>query len=443
MRISLALTFLIALSGFAQSPDTGKKWVQAVSLSSGALSNPGEQPLEITLGVPSAAAADCVRVKIAEANLGAASKIRFVSLKDGQSQTLDASQLQMWSMKSALFNGDRVRIDVILAPGDRDVAVRVEHLIASSGSFHGFAQNNNPGLETICGTDDRVAANDIRIGRLNGNCTGWLAANGAMVTAGHCQTLAGDILEFNVPASLADGTQVAAAVQDQFPVLMGSVTWVNNGSGADWGVARLGLNNLGQSAHLRNGFIRMTRELPSAGALFRITGCGVDETPAGSTGGRNAQNQTLQTSTGGFFSESGSGGTAISVTYAVDTEPANSGSPIIWETNGFSVGIHAYGGCNANNTGVNSGTSFELDALENALAAVPGANCRYLDTVRAPGGVEAGTVFYPHDTLAEAVTATPIGGRISVVTGSYSAAGTTLTKPMTINAPVGAVTFGN
>jgi hypothetical protein len=215
----------------------------------------------------------------------------------------------------------------------------------------------------------------------------------------------------------------------------------------------------------------MTRELPGGGGATRVTGCGLDNSPVGSQPmvcgnfdsmgncthfGLNAQNQTLQTATGTFISEIGSGGT-ISLRYSVDTEPANSGSPIIWEANGFTIGIHTAGGCTSSGGGSNTGTSFELDALETAIATVPGqapaipvANIRYLDSITAPlpngqvNALEDGTVFQPHDTLAEAVNAVPAGGLLSIVAGNYSASGArTITKAMTITAPVGTVLLGN
>ena len=68
--------------------------------------------------------------------------------------------------------------------------------------------------ETICGiSDDRVASNDVRIGRFwgypyQGVCTAWLVSEDVFVTAGHCvdeeqQANAdrGWIVEFNVPRS--------------------------------------------------------------------------------------------------------------------------------------------------------------------------------------------------------------------------------------------------
>lgn len=444
--IRTILTILAVALSVARSASsrTEKQWVQPATLSSGSFSNLTDQPQEKVIGLLHAPGGQRVRVVIA-ATLGSASQVRFVSLRDGQSQTLDSAQLAMWSNMSALFNGDTVRLELVLAPGDRDVSVHVKEVLAFSSYPDGNAvaepSNGIHEPETLCGPDDRVASNDNRVGRLTGGCTGWLISNGGVLTAGHCATVAGNILEVNIPPSQPNGTTVASAVQDQFPVLAGTITMVSGVVGNDWGVFQIGPNNLGQFAHRLHGFFRMTRELPIVGAVTRVTGCGTDNTPTGSTGGYNAQNATLQTSTGSFFGETGSGG-GISLQYFVDTEPGNSGSPIIWEGNGFTIGIHTAGGC-TDGGGSNVGTSFELDALENAIAAVPGPNCRYLDVIKVPGGAEDGTVFQPHDTLGEAVNAVPVGGRLSVVAGIYHAAGTTITKAMTISAPVGAATFGN
>jgi hypothetical protein len=397
-----------------------------------------------------------IRIHFSEYQLGAGSYARLQSILDGQEQRLDAVTMRNWSDTSAMFNGSSVRVELYVAPGDEGVffiadAILGEH--AGSGITDSGWRGPTPGAETLCGGDDRVASADNRVGRFNGGCTGWLVSNGGVLTAGHCGIAAGSIFEVNVPASLANGTTVSAAVRDQFPVLAGSITTVNNGVGDDWTVCRLSTNNLGQYAHEQHGFFRMARELPAVGQPLRITGCGVDVTPQGTQpmvcaafnvqgtcthSGPNAQNQTLQTSTGAFF---GANGTALQ--YAVDTEPANSGSPIIWEGNGFTVGIHTAGGCTGGG-GANNGTWFGLDTLENAIATVPGPNTRYLDTVKAPDGVENGTVFHPHDTLAEAQLSVPLGGIICIVRGAFTGSANrgTFIKPMTLVAPVGPVTLG-
>lgn len=449
---------IVALAGLAR-PEL--QWVQPVSLASGQIANPGTEPKVQLLGVATAPGASRVRVILRAPALSGASRVRFTSLKDEQSQTLDAAQLAEWSLMSALFNGESVRVEVLVAPGDADVSVEVKGLWAFSHFTDGGKAAESccgDAPNTLCGVDDRVAAGDNRVGRLNSSCTAWLVSNGAVLTAGHCG-VAG-VFEVNIPASAANGAIVASAVADQFPVVAGSASQISGGVGNDWAVFRIGLNSNLQSAHTLYGFFRMTRELPGGGTTLRVTGCGIDNSPVGSQPGvcgnfdsmgncthfgLNAQNQTLQTATGAFNSIAGT-----TLRYAVDTEPANSGSPVIW--GGFTIGIHTAGGC-AVTSGANNGTAFSLVALENAIAAVPGQtltpiiareNIRYLDLVPAPNGVENGTVFNPHNTIAEAVTAVPANGQISIVAGSYPVpANTTITKAMTLSAPAGAATLGN
>jgi hypothetical protein len=200
--------------------------------------------------------------------------------------------------------------------------------------------------------------------------------------------------------------------------------------------------NSGTRAHLRFGFFRMTRETPAAATTIRITGFGVDNTPAGpvanccatDSGGNsthlncNAQSRTLQTATGPYVNETGSG-VVVAHNYQTDSEPANSGSPIIWNANGFTIGIHTRGGCTSGGGGSNSGTSFENNNLEARLQGFLGTNTKYVDVVQPPNAlVENGTIFQPFNTVTEAVSSVVSGGRIAIVAGNYTrAAGNTMT----------------
>ena len=417
-----------------------------------------------------------VRLDFGDYHLGDKSTVTIRSLADEDAQTLDTRAMVWWSGTSAFFNGDAVAISLDVADGDEGVFVEVEGIVV--GEYMPGDEKPAPGQKTLCGADSRVASTDARVGRTNmGGCTAWLTSNGSVLTAGHCldgtrppdgtPDLTGSI-QFNPPASLANGTTQAATAANQYPInnatRVGAFDGDNN-LGDDWGVFGLNPNNTnGDRAHLTRGFFRMTRENPSAGNTIRITGYGVDDTPAGSGGGPccrrnssgvctstncNAQNMTEQTSTGSYVDQQGTSGRFFH-RYATDTEPANSGSPIIWNTNGYTIGIHTNGGCNSDGSGANQGTSFEHNPLEVAIRDFPGTNTEYVDFLTPPTNpTEDGSVFRPWDTVTEGVAGVASGRNLAIVEGSYTAAnGNTFTagadgKAFTIIAPVGSVTIGN
>jgi len=382
--------------------------------------------------------------------------VRLTSLRDGAEQILDQAGLALWHGTSAWFNGNKVRLQLFVAAGDQGVFANTQELVTDCGCDPAPAIPANPTPKTLCGSDDRVAAADNRVGRIGG-CTGWLVSNGAVLTAGHCAPIAG-VFEVNIPPSLPNGNVVRSSPPDQYPIDPNGWTWINAGNGNDWAVFRLLPNtNNGAHAHAQHGFFRMSRVLPALLATVRVTGCGIDNTPAGSSGACcnvdssgncthsscTAQSQTLQTSTGSFQGEFPSGD-RIELRYRVDTEPANSGSPIIDTANGFAIGIHDAGGCSGNPLTVNVGTSFENAGLRNALENFPGQNTRYADLV-SPTGSRNGSVFAPFQTVKDAVDAVPAGGIVSIVAGTYTRGdGNTMriTKPLRMIAPVGTASIG-
>lgn len=404
-----------------------------------------------------------VRVHFYAFNLGRHSYVTLTSVRDGGKQKLDATTMGYWGNTSAIFNGHEVKMELHVAPGDEGVFAQVGQLVAECDCPDTALNRSSSDLpESLCTTDNRVASGDNRVGRISG-CTAWLVSNGAVLTAGHCGPLGG-VFEVNVPASSSSGAPTASAPEDQYP-LAGGATCVDNGKGDDYCVFSLNPNTTnGDRPHITHGFFRMTREAPAASATIRITGFGVDNTPAG-TGSAccardgngncthfscNAQSRTLQTATGPYVGETTATLTDIYHSYQTDTEPANSGSPIIWNANGFTIGIHTHGGCASDGTGDNDGTSFENTNLETALQGFPGASTEYVDGPTYPNApAENGNIFMPWNTVTEAVTAVAAGGRILIVEGSYTAAaGNTMTmgadgKSFTLLAPVGTVTIGN
>lgn len=405
-----------------------------------------------------------LRLHFSEYNLGRNSYLTITSLQDGGDQRLDSRSLPQWENSTAVFNGDAITIELNVAPDDEGVYFVIDSVVVGDPQDAPAPETVNgsePVVESLCGVDNRVASTDGRVGRLFfGGCTAWMISNGRLLTAGHCVDFDTDqggpllpdgvldlsgVVEFNVPPSLPNGTTVAADPDDQYPINTSSVVWrfdgENQGLGKDWAVFTVNVNsNTGLTPfQAQGGFFRTTNGNPSAGNTIRITGMGLDNTPAGSTGNRNAQNFTNQTDTGGYVDENVSGND-IWHRYAVDTTGGNSGSPIIWDSNGFTIGIHTNAGCAGDGTGANSGTSFEVNALETAIDNHPGSTTIYADKVRF-GAAEDGTIYHPHDTITEAVTIVPAGGKVSIVTGTYNDTGL-FTKQMFMVAPVGSALIG-
>ena len=410
------------------------------------------------------AGAPWLRLLFGDHNLGRQSTITITSLKDGGSQRLDAESLAQWGNASAYFNGEAVEVELRVAPEDTGVFFRLEELAI------GERDGGVLGPVSICGaTDDRIASANDRVGRLLAFanlpgitvCTAWLTSNGALLTAGHCvdwdpdeggpllpdgvlDLIAGDVVEFDVPASSASGGINFANPNDQYPIDVNSVEWHFDGSGQglgkDWAIFATGANaNTGLLPHAAQGvFFRMTRESPSVGATIRVTGFGYDDDPPGTTGFGNADSYTQQTHTGPYVGESSSGADFWHE-HQVDTAGASSGSPIIWNSNGLVIGIHTNAGCGVL-SGANAGTSFEHNPLEDAIQDFPGPNTVYVDKVSA-APTENGTVFQPYDTVLEAAGAVPAGGIVSIVAGSYDEH-ITINRAATLMAPVGTVTIG-
>ena len=277
-----------------------------------------------------------LRLNFSGAALGRGSFLTVSSLYDGARQRLDASALAQWRNTSACFNGDTVKVELNVAPGDFNVFARMQEIIVGSMD----------GIESQCGaTDDRIASTDARAGRfLNIGCTAWLIADGRFVSAGHCVADPGftDIVEFNVPPSLPNGTLQHPGPEDQYVVDDSSRVFSNAGIGNDWGVFQTFPNSqTGLTALQAQGaWFNVAQSLTPP--TFRITGYGTDDGTA---------NQTEQTSTG---PNAGSSGTTLR--YQVDTEGGNSGSPVIDEATGNAVGVHTNAGCTTGG-GSNSGTS--------------------------------------------------------------------------------------
>lgn len=289
-----------------------------------------------------------IAVRFSDANLGEDSYIIVKSLLDNHWQRLNAKSIKEWYYSSAYFNGEAVEISLFVAPNDKEVFINVEEVIVGE-----WVDNN--GIESICdGNDFRVASNHPAVGRIiSVGCTGWIIPNGKIVSAGHCYAGSANVLQFNVPMSLPNGTIQHPGPQDQYSVNSASRVFANSGVGNDWGVAEVFPNSVTtlMPIQAQNAFFTLVQNLGPD--TIRITGYGVDGPPPGfGSGVRDSTNQTQQTHKGPNANSTG-----VTMRYRADTQGGNSGSPIIDEATGSSVGVHTHGGCTSTG-GSNAGTSF-------------------------------------------------------------------------------------
>jgi V8-like Glu-specific endopeptidase len=395
--------------------------------------------------------ASWLQLRFGDYHLGEHSFIAVTSTSDGGRQILSAQSLPEWHNASAYFNGDTVRVDLHVAPGDKGVFYKIASVVAGKAAASQASTTLAP--QDLCGQDDRVHSDDPRVGRIVPvGCTGWLTSTGAILTAGHCYNPTNnkmDILQFDVPASRCDGTIVNPGPDDQYPINRASISAAPGSpkpaQGNDWAVFSADPNANGVRPVIgQKAFYRMTSTIINFGAVtdVQVTGYGVDDTPKGCGGGENAQNQTEQTAFGPFVGEKVSAPDNVLLTYKVDTMGGNSGSPVIYPASDVTIGIHTHGGCQSG--GSNSGTGFKNESLKRAIQLFSGPNVIFVDANHVSGIKEDGTVFQPYRSLETAVKSAAFGDTLVLVTGFYAGGGMSfpMGKALALRAPVGSVTIG-
>jgi hypothetical protein len=279
-----------------------------------------------------------------EAEDGSGSILRISSYRDGAIQEMNAIHVGQWGLTSAYFNGDTVQVEVEAQPG-RGVNRLILRAVTAGLPF------GPP--ETQCGpTDDRVLSFEGASARaMPVGCSAWIFddCNRCMGTAGHCSGSSLQVMQFNVPLSTAGGGLVNPPPQHQYSVDVSSKQSTSGGVGNDWGYFGCFPNsNTGLTPFQAQGAAYTLAASPppfNPSHVIRVTGYGTDSSPA-------QNNQVQQTSTGPYFSFSGS-----TVRHQVDTQGGNSGSPVIWQNGGgVVIGVHTHGGCNFALTNANAGT---------------------------------------------------------------------------------------
>ena len=371
-------------------------------------------------------------VRFDNAQLGKTSFIYLENTNTGNYQYFDQAAINDYDLITSEFLPGNIKIELYVSAEDENISFRLQSLMIFQNSAFDYGKS-----ESICNDDEREASDDPAVGRTNRGCTAWIVSNGAILSAGHC---ADDNnltrVDFNVPRSNADGSNNFPPQSDRYTR---DVIWWENGSklGDDWAVFTCHPNGTTGLTPIQaqNAFYRMSKDHNPL--IFRITGFGDDD---------GADDNSQQTSLGFKVREVSRGSNRVYWRHKVDTEPGNSGSPIIIPGTSTTVGIHTNGGCGGFlGSGNNKGTSFESNDLEATIHDVLSVGLTgellYVDN----GDIvtsENGGVLRPYSTVSAAVSAVSSGGTLSIVAGNYPEE-LHITKALTILAPpVGTVTIG-
>ncbi|UZO79466.1 trypsin-like peptidase domain-containing protein [Aquimarina sp. ERC-38] len=288
-----------------------------------------------------------IRVFFDQVQLKGNSTITLTSLTDNKSQTFNAQTLSKWQNSSAYLNGDKVKITITQNQGVNS-SIRINKLeIGKVGNLQTKSQ---------CGPkDNRIRSFHPAVGRIEPiGCTGWITRNGRIVTAGHCVPNAhsASLIVFKVPLSQPTGARVFPGPEDQYPINSITTGYVRGSAETDWAVLIPGENSQTGLTPIQgqNRSFKVVQAKPVG--PIRIIGYGND------TGRRNSIQQKHTGPLADYDDRF--------VRYATDTEPGNSGSPIInrW---GNVVGVHAYGGCKVTGPGSNFGIRSTVPAFWDAM----------------------------------------------------------------------------
>lgn len=239
------------------------------------------------------------------------------------------------------LRGGKFRLSIVLKNKSRFGGLKIAQIEANRPS-------NKMKRRTICEGDDRVASDEKKMGRMmrdtkgNGGCSGGMFSKTCLITAGHCLSTT-KIVEFQVPESSESGSPNPAEPEDQYAKVE-VIDTENEGPGQDWLVARYDANPItGKFPGEAQGFYEVNADELNKGDMVRITGYGIERK-------EKIKSQTQQTNAGELIKFE------PALRYRVDTEPGNSGTPVVDEATNSIIGVHTHGGC-GNNSGSNQGTS--------------------------------------------------------------------------------------
>ena len=276
-----------------------------------------------------------------------------------KTQTFVQDTLTAWDGHTARFNGDTIRLELFRSPEEADISYQIKDLLVGVAVD---APHINVPPDSRCGSDNRKPSVDQRLGRIvPGPCTAWSLSDGRLVTAGHC-TRHMLLVEFIVPDSLDDGTSQSPSPDHQFKVIPPQPDSFQRSPGQDWAVFSVVPADDGRLPSDTYGSFTVNRLPPATErAPLTVRGYGQDRNPRGETEKFNNRNLTAQKSVGRLVGRSNKGSTLMHNAY---TRNGSSGSPIVMQGSGDTVGLHTHNRCTM---GYSIGMSFWDSALWQAM----------------------------------------------------------------------------
>lgn len=405
------------------------------------------------------------------------SKTSYLLLEgvDGAQQKLSAVDLQNWNYSSAYFNGDRVKVSLFAAAGEKNT-VRVSEIKVTDPQA-GLTRNTRRTGGTLGTPPQPVASTASNItenypyakavgrftnGSLTGG-TGWIAPNGAIVANDRAYTeyvseASYDIIEFNVPPSIGT-TVMHPSPQDQYPLLTRTgphsfgLDFKNAGNEYDSGAGWMLFDPQPNGTGLRPGerqqqYFRIANnprnstinEQGNGNMLVDILHYGETNSDylAGSTAYR-----TLRVSQTHLLPQNSN----LNPVFTDDRELfvlyqlpwwgiTDAGAPITFEGTNVAIGIHNAG----NDLNLGHGRGFRDDVLRNELNDFYDPNSVYVD-FDGVSNSPTGEIHRPYLFASQAAGSAPNGAQVYFAGGTYPGA-VTFNRAMTLRAPVGTVKIG-
>lgn len=284
----------------------------------------------------------------------------------------------------------------------------------------------------ILGDDSRVPSANPAVGRLrvfkinsSGNkhftCTAFLTNSPWIITTGHSFfNVSRDKkswLEFNVPLSRDNGTEVDSSDENRYEVILDSVIQSENPTrnrGNDWAIFQVKNNMKTAKSPLNKQKVALRIFSENLSRFTEksmvITGYGNVTVNVDGKTRLNKLNGTQQSAEGKLIKYEPK---YTRLSYDIDTNPGCSGAPIILRNSDIVVGLNS--GANYSET-FNEGTSFTNESLIKALSNKPKTNLynsvydsfnkiTYVDTKCGPYSDQSdrGAIFSPYQYVQDAL----------------------------------------